>query len=257
MRIRKVVRYCKFLCVYELFLCLKHFLGILKRHPETGDRPRKVLSNPHKSSIEPLKRYRTPFWPPKRFYRTPVRGCSEPQKGSIEPFASNPPFSGYPFKTFPMKDFPTEHESAYCTELRDMCKKRFSAIPSLIAPLVRVTQVSGFQWSFRPKRGCRRIVEFLSHSCRKLFRIVRAVSSPAKQRVPTLSGFVGQICRELSEPCRKLSEPVHGQVFWGTLCAHADECARLDWAGRRVSMNVSREVGQQDPRMVEVVLASC
>ena len=33
-----------------------------------------------------------PLWPLKRFYRTPVKGSSEPQTGFyIEPFASNPP----------------------------------------------------------------------------------------------------------------------------------------------------------------------
>ena len=35
--------------------------GILKRYPEIGDHPEKVLSNPPEGSIEPLKRlYRTP-----------------------------------------------------------------------------------------------------------------------------------------------------------------------------------------------------
>ena len=70
----------------------------------------KALSNPPKGSIEPLKRfYRTPkgsIEPP----LGPWKGSKEPQwkglqnhrKGSIEPFASNPPpFSGYPFTTFP------------------------------------------------------------------------------------------------------------------------------------------------------------
>ena len=42
--------------------------GILKRYPEIGDRPKKVLSNTPEGSIEPLK----------RFYRT--------QKGSIQTF---------------------------------------------------------------------------------------------------------------------------------------------------------------------------
>ena len=61
--------------------------GILKRYPEIGDRPKKVLSNPREGSIEPLKRfYRTPkgsieapfFGPQKRSYRTLVRRTSEP-----------------------------------------------------------------------------------------------------------------------------------------------------------------------------------
>ena len=52
---------------------------------------KKVLSNPKKLN-------RTPFWAPKSFYRTLVRGTSEPQTGFIEPFASNPPCLGYPFK---------------------------------------------------------------------------------------------------------------------------------------------------------------
>ena len=65
--------------------CIRHEIalsvveGILKRYPENGDRPKKVLSNPPEGSIEPLK----------RFYRTP-KGSIEPpfgpHKGSIEPF---------------------------------------------------------------------------------------------------------------------------------------------------------------------------
>ena len=54
--------------------------GILKRYPEIGHRPTKVLSNPPEDSIEPLQNHR---------------------QGSIEPFASNPPFLGYPFKILP------------------------------------------------------------------------------------------------------------------------------------------------------------
>ena len=88
---------------------------ISKRYPEIGDRPKKVLSNPPKSSIEthtkvlskPLKRFyrnpkqvlskpqkgsiEAPFWPSKRFYRAPAKGSQNCRKGSIEPFASNPP----------------------------------------------------------------------------------------------------------------------------------------------------------------------
>ena len=64
--------------------------------------PKRVLSNPQEGSIEPLKRFhRTPFWAPKRFYRTLVRGLQNHGQGSIEPFASNPPFLGYPFKILP------------------------------------------------------------------------------------------------------------------------------------------------------------
>ena len=33
------------------------FRGSLKRYPEIGDRPEKVLSNPPKDSIEPLRRF--------------------------------------------------------------------------------------------------------------------------------------------------------------------------------------------------------
>ena len=73
-------------------------------YPEIGDRPKKVLLNPPQKVLSN----------PKRFYRTsvcPRKGSIEPQwkgfqnhrKGSIEPFASNPPFSGYPFRTFPVR----------------------------------------------------------------------------------------------------------------------------------------------------------
>ena len=80
-----------------------HLEGIWERYPIISDGPKKALSNPRKGSIEL----------PKRFYRTPQKGpwkgSIEPQwkglqnhrRGSIEPFASNLPFSGYPFKIFP------------------------------------------------------------------------------------------------------------------------------------------------------------
>ena len=42
--------------------------GSFKRYPEIGDRPKKVLSNPPKVSIEPLK----------RFYRTLQKLLSNP-----------------------------------------------------------------------------------------------------------------------------------------------------------------------------------
>ena len=45
--------------------------GILEQYPEIGDCPKKALSNPPESSIEPLQ----------KFYRTLVRGTSEPQTG--------------------------------------------------------------------------------------------------------------------------------------------------------------------------------
>ena len=86
--------------------------GILKRHPEIGDRPKKVLSE----SIEPSRSfYRTPkkvlsnpkrfnrklFWAPPRFYRTLVRGTSEPQIGFYRTFRIEAPLLGYPFKILP------------------------------------------------------------------------------------------------------------------------------------------------------------
>ena len=58
-------------------------------YPEIGDRPKKVLSNPSKKVVlNPKRFYRSPFWPPKGFCRTPVKNH---RKGSIEPFASTPP----------------------------------------------------------------------------------------------------------------------------------------------------------------------
>ena len=75
--------------------------GVLKGYRKIGDQPQKVLSNPPKCSIEPLKRFhRTPFWTRKWFYRTPMNAFQNDRQGSVEPFASNPPFSGYPFGTF-------------------------------------------------------------------------------------------------------------------------------------------------------------
>ena len=85
-----------------------HFLeGISKRYPEIGDRPKKLLSNPPEGSIEPLQGfYRTPFGAPKRFYRTLVRGTSEPQTGFCRTFRIEPPFLGYPFKILPTSNVP-------------------------------------------------------------------------------------------------------------------------------------------------------
>ena len=41
--------------------------GILKRYPEIGDRPKKVLSNPPEGSIEtPKKVLSNPLWGPKQ-----------------------------------------------------------------------------------------------------------------------------------------------------------------------------------------------
>ena len=72
---------------------MKGIVKFLKRHPEIGDRPKKVPLNAPKGSIEPLERfYRTPIWPPKRFYRTPAQGLQNHKQGSTEPFASNHPF---------------------------------------------------------------------------------------------------------------------------------------------------------------------
>ena len=73
----------------EGFFFAKMYVRLSWRYPEIGDRTKKVQSNPPKGSIEPIKSfYRTPekaltnpFWPPKRFYRTLVRGASQPQTG--------------------------------------------------------------------------------------------------------------------------------------------------------------------------------
>ena len=85
--------------------------GVLKRYPEIGDHPNKFLSNPPQSSIESSKRfypspqkvlsnskrfYRTPFSSPKRFYRTTVKGFSEPQKRFCRTFLIEPPLFRLP-----------------------------------------------------------------------------------------------------------------------------------------------------------------
>ena len=78
-------------------LCHWHLLNskrILKQYPEIGDRPKKVLSNPPDGSIEALK----------GFYRTLVRGTSEPQTRFYRTFRiERPPFFGYcyAFKILP------------------------------------------------------------------------------------------------------------------------------------------------------------
>ena len=86
--------------------CGRQWLGgILKRYPEIGDRPQKVLLNPLEGSIKPLKKvlsnpkrfYRTLFWAPKGFHRTFVRGTSEPQTGFYETFRIEPPPFRLPF----------------------------------------------------------------------------------------------------------------------------------------------------------------
>ena len=88
---------------YLLFVALKDALveGILKRYPEIGGRPKKVLSNPPEGSIEPIEEgsiepqegsIEPPFGPQKRFYRTLVRGTSEPQTGFYRTFRIEPPF---------------------------------------------------------------------------------------------------------------------------------------------------------------------
>ena len=81
-----------------------------RRYPEIGDRPKKVLSNPPEGSIEALKGlsspkrvYRTPFWAPKRFYRTLVRGTSEPQTGFYRTFRIEPPLFRLSFKNSPYR----------------------------------------------------------------------------------------------------------------------------------------------------------
>ena len=75
---------------------------ILKRYPEIGDCPKKVLSNPPQSSLEALKRFdRTPFWAPETFKRAPVRGTSEAQRRFYRTFRIEPPLLGYSFKTPP------------------------------------------------------------------------------------------------------------------------------------------------------------
>ena len=82
--------------------------GTLKRYPEIGDRPEKVVSNPPEGSIEvnqtpkkvlsnPKRFYRTSFWAPKRFYGTLVRGTSELQTGFYRTFRIEPPLFRLPF----------------------------------------------------------------------------------------------------------------------------------------------------------------
>ena len=76
--------------------------GILKRYPEIGDPPKKVLSNPPEGSIKPLKKssIEPPFGPQKGSIEPLWEGLQNHWQGSIEPFASNPPFSDYPFIKF-------------------------------------------------------------------------------------------------------------------------------------------------------------
>ena len=70
---------------------LKHFWAFwLFRHlyQASGVATQKVLSNPHLT--------------PKRFYRTPVQGSSEPHTGFYRTsLRFEPPFSGYHCKTLP------------------------------------------------------------------------------------------------------------------------------------------------------------
>ena len=72
--------------------------GILKRYPEIGDRPKRVLSNPPegsietlKVSIEPQKVLSNPVLCPPKIYRALVRGTSEPQKRFCQTFRIAPP----------------------------------------------------------------------------------------------------------------------------------------------------------------------
>ena len=75
---------------------------ILKRYPEIGDGPKSFYRTPPEASIEPLKRfYRTPFWVPKRFFWTLVRGTSEPQTGFYRTFRIEPPLFRLHFQNSP------------------------------------------------------------------------------------------------------------------------------------------------------------
>ena len=70
----------------------KGFIEPSRRFSRT---PKKVLSNPKRFN-------RTPFWAPKRFKRTLVRGTSEPQTGFYQTFrVEPPPLFRLPFQNSP------------------------------------------------------------------------------------------------------------------------------------------------------------
>ena len=61
--------------------------------PSTGFYP-----TPKKFHRNPKRLYRTPFWPPKRFYGTPAKGFSEPQKRFYRTFCIKRPALRLPFE---------------------------------------------------------------------------------------------------------------------------------------------------------------